>query len=434
LLEAVIFAGVSTLLYHLGMGFLFFLVPLQAVRVRRGRRSFFVTMGLAFGFILAVKLVSQAGAPGASAAPFLLMETFEVLVLMAGLATVQLPGLFPELSIPPLRRVTRLVLVTGLAGLISVPVILHLRDNETFNAGLLQVFDSLAAGLQRSLDAVELGAPPAGAEAPEGQTAPGGPEAPGSGAPATSAPAQGPGRGVLENADTFPQATPGSGAMPPGPFSGAYSLARIASSGRALMEFVGVVFWRFFLFSYFLLVGLSWWLGSRLGIRFPSGGSARWASWRGTVFGARTGRDPGVAAERAGVGALSQEAQPAAVPGAGQWPRVLDFRLPDTYIWPLIGSLAVVLIGLMTPLGVLDLVAWNLAAIVLFLYGVSGIGVLQFFLRKFRVPRGMRVLLAIMLGVLLLSPRANLAVIILVPGLGVSEIWLRYRTRERSNG
>ena len=32
MLEAVIFAGVSTLLYHLGMGFLVFLVPLQVVR------------------------------------------------------------------------------------------------------------------------------------------------------------------------------------------------------------------------------------------------------------------------------------------------------------------------------------------------------------------------------------------------------------------
>ena len=43
MLEALIFAGVSTLLYHLGMGFLFFLVPVQVVGVRRGRRSFLVT-------------------------------------------------------------------------------------------------------------------------------------------------------------------------------------------------------------------------------------------------------------------------------------------------------------------------------------------------------------------------------------------------------
>jgi hypothetical protein len=46
----------------------------------------------------------------------------------------------------------------------------------------------------------------------------------------------------------------------------------------------------------------------------------------------------------------------------------------------------------------------------------------------------MRLLLGFLLCVLVMSPRANLAVFILIPGLGVSEIWLKYRTKERSNG
>jgi hypothetical protein len=427
LLEALIFAGVSTLLYHLGMGFLFFLVPVQVVGVRRGRRSFLVTMGLAFVFILAVKLVSQAGAPGGDAAPFLVMEAFVVLVLMAGLAAVQLPGMYPRIPIPPLRRVTRLVLVTAIAGLISLPVILYLRGNEPFNAGLLQVFDSLAGGLQRSL-----GMP--GAEGAKVTPGGGGDEPAGGGATFSQGAESGGDTTLRRGAEVSSEPPPMARGLPAGPFSGVYSLARIAASGRALMEFVGMVFWRGFLFSYFLLVGASWWLGTRLGVRFPGRGPTGLHSpWRRALFSRET-PPAGTGTDGSGPHGEAPGASVAVGAAVRDWPRVVDFRLPDTYIWPLIASLATILIGLMVPLGALELAAWNLAAIVLFLYGLSGIGVLQFFLRKFRVPRGMRLLLAFLLGVLLLSPRANLAVIILIPGLGVSEIWLRYRTRERSNG
>jgi len=355
--EAVVFAGVSTLLYHLGMGFVLFLVPLQVVLVRKGRRPFFASLGIAFLLILVVKLVIQGGAIDEAAAPFLLLEMSVVLALVGGLALVQVPELFPETNVPPMRRVTRLVLATALAGVLSLPLILYLRGNEAFNAGLREVFDALALALQRTFG-------------------------------------------------------PGSEAM----------IGQAAFSGQALLGFVGEIFWRGFLFSYLVLLGLSWWLGTRLGFRFPG------RSWG----------PPGAAPEAAEPDAIAPEAGPDLPANrdfpARPWPRIREFRLPDTYIWPLIGSLAVVLLSLVVDLGPLELAAWNAGVILLFLYGVSGIGVLQFFLRKFRVPRGMRLMLAIILGILVFSPRANLAVFILIPGLGVSEIWLKYRTRERSNG
>jgi hypothetical protein len=359
--EAVVFAGISTLLYHLGMGFVLFLVPLQVVLVRRGRRPFFTSLGAAFALILVVKLIIQGGSIGGEAAPFSLLEISVVLAFMGGLVLVQVPELFPQTRLPAMRRVTRLVAVTAAVGVVSLPLVLYLRGSETFNAGLREVFDALAAALQRTLGGG------AGLEAP----------------PATG----------------VPEAVPAPGGMDAG-------LLQAAFSGEALMSFVGQIFWRGYLFSYLLMLGLSWWLGTRLGTRFPSR-----PSWRG-------GRSP----------------EGGEAPATRAWPRIVEFRLPDAYVWPLIASLAVILLGLVVDLGPLGLAAWNAGVILLFLYGVSGIGVLQYFLRRFRVPRGMRVLLAILLCILVFSPRANLAVFILIPGLGVSEIWLKYRTRERSNG
>lgn len=363
MVEAVVFAGISTLLYHLGMGFVLFLVPLQVVLVRRGRRPFFTSLGAAFALILVVKLIIQGGEVGGEAAPFLLLELAVVLALMGGLVLVQVPELFPHTRLPATRRVTRLVAVTAAVGVLTLPLVVYLRGNQTFNAGLREVFDALAAALQRALGGG------AGLEAPPAEGAPAAP------------------------------AVPAPGGLDAGLFQAAFS-------GQALMAFVGQIFWRGYLFSYFLMLGLSWWLGTRLGTRF-----AGRPAWRGG-------------------GRAAGEGEPA----AGAWPRVAQFRLSDAYVWPLIGSLAVILLGLVVELGALELAAWNAGVTLLFLYGVSGIGVLQYFLRRFRVPRGMRVLLAILLAILVLSPRANLAVFILIPGLGVSEIWLKYRTRERSNG
>ena len=382
MVEAVVFAGISTLLYHLGMGFLLFLAPLQMLLVRKGPRSFGVSLGLAFVFILAVKLVTQGGGLDSRTAPFVLLEMFVVLALMGGLVLLQLPELWAEARQFAVRRVTRLVLVTAVAGMLSVPVIVHLRNNESFNTGMLQVFDSLAAGLRRTFgeDALR-----EGSDATQ---------------PPTASVPQAP-FGSREGSDAL--------------------LGTAVSSGQALMAFVGRIFWRGFLFAYFLLLAGAWWLGTWAGTRLRSFRA-------GPLFAPAQGGPEqdrgGLAASKAGEG-FSGIAEP---------PRIAEFRLPDSYIWPLIGSLALVLLALVQPLGILEPIAWNAAVILMFLYGISGIGVVQHFLRKLRVPRGMRWLLAFLLIVLVLSPRANLAVFILIPGLGVSEIWLKYRTKERSNG
>jgi len=157
---------------------------------------------------------------------------------------------------------------------------------------------------------------------------------------------------------------------------------------ESLMQISSTFLLRSFLFDYFLLLTFSWWLG--------------------TVIGARTvGKKHGLT-------------------------RVADFKLPDTYVWPLIVSLGLVLGTLLVPVEFLEILAWNSLLIMVFLYGVAGLGILRFLLKKLKIPVGFRWLLILAIIILAMTPRINFIILILVPGLGVSETWLKYRREERS--
>jgi hypothetical protein len=112
--------------------------------------------------------------------------------------------------------------------------------------------------------------------------------------------------------------------------------------------------------------------------------------------------------------------------------RLVGFSLPELYVWPLIGSLALVLADIAFGVGFAGYVGWNVGLIMLFLYGLQGLGVVQFAFARYSVSRTLRLLTYVVLAVLFLSPGANIAVVVGLPGLGVSEIWLKYRTRRRN--
>jgi hypothetical protein len=333
-IEAVLFATLAALLYHLGMGFVLFLVPVQVALARRGRRGFYTAALLAFVLIVAVKLW-LVRRNLAEALPFTLAETVAVAALLGGLALVQLPELEGALAGLRLARVPRLLAATALAGLVSVPVILRLRADEAFTAGLRELFGELAAVLNSALRGAE-------------------------------------GLGSLG---------------PQGPLGESAGAAAGPVSAESLMQAVREILSRSFLFSYFVVLAFAWRAGSALGAR-------------------SVGRAPG-------------------------FRPLKDFRLPDGYIWPLIASLAVVALNEVVSVGALELAAWNLLLIMALLYGLSGIGILRFLLSRYRLPPGLRWLLVGAMIVMALTPRLNLAVAVLVPGLGVSEIWVNYR-KERS--
>jgi hypothetical protein len=112
-------------------------------------------------------------------------------------------------------------------------------------------------------------------------------------------------------------------------------------------------------------------------------------------------------------------------------PRVDRFVVPSHGIWVLIASAAGVMLSLVTEVSVVEPVAWNLALVALLFYGLEGIGVGRYLLRRYRVSQGMRMLIAAGAIVLLFIPGVNLIVLLGLPGLGVSELWIDYNRFER---
>jgi len=312
-------AGVSALLYHLGIGLPAFLIPLQVVRVRKGARHFLVAAALAFVAIAGVRLALAAGQLSGAGTPALVLELSVVLGMLAGLAWIQLPELMGRPALLPGGRVVRLLVATAAAGLASVPLISYLGRNQAFTAGLGRLFDAAAALLNRLLD-------PAGAEA--------------------------------------------------------------GFRGEELAAMTRAVFLRSYLLDYLLVLTFCWWVGTALGAR-------------------SLGRRPGITP-------------------------LARFRPAEALIWPLILGLALVLLNLVVPIGPLELAGWNLLLVMLFIYGLAGLGILRFLLERLGAPRGMRLLTWLVLGALAFAPGVNAALAVLVSGLGVSETWINYRNRERS--
>jgi hypothetical protein len=335
-IEILVFAAVSTLLYRLGMGPLLFLIPLQVLYIRRGKKSFgwaavvSLVSIIVIGLLLTRRWTSGDALAAATASslqtPSLVFELTVVVLMIGGLALIQLPEMNPALRLPRYPRATRLVLATVIAGALSVPAVLYLTGNEAFSAIIREFFSTL---VQSTNSAISNSRP-----------------------------------------ETLPVAVQ-------------------PIQTESLLRFISMVLRRTYLFYYFLILTFSWWLG--------------------TIIGARSmGNHPGLT-------------------------RIADFKLPDRYVWPLIASLALVVMNLLIPSQPLEILSWNALLILVFLYGVSGLGIIRFLLRKRNVRPGVRWLLIMAIVFLAMTPRIGIVVFILVPGLGVSEVWLKYRREERSN-
>ncbi|MFP4373715.1 MAG: DUF2232 domain-containing protein [Spirochaetaceae bacterium] len=112
--------------------------------------------------------------------------------------------------------------------------------------------------------------------------------------------------------------------------------------------------------------------------------------------------------------------------------RIRDFRLPDIFVWVLVAASGAALVGLVGNAGVFEHLAWNALFVALFLYGVQGLGIVWSLLDRFEVARGIRVGVGAALAILLLVPGANMLVMLGLPGLGVAETWIHFRSTERS--
>ncbi len=91
------------------------------------------------------------------------------------------------------------------------------------------------------------------------------------------------------------------------------------------------------------------------------------------------------------------------------------WHAPDTWVWGLIGCLAL----FMLPHELPRLIGWNLAILYAVVYGAQGTAIVDFYLRKFRVRPFMR---GLMLGILIAFPSA-----VFLVALGIVDIWADVR-------
>ncbi len=113
---------------------------------------------------------------------------------------------------------------------------------------------------------------------------------------------------------------------------------------------------------------------------------------------------------------------------SGNW----DF--PEQAVWLLFIPLTLVLAerllnqsGVFLLRGIPAYVVSNLLFIMSGLYGIRGIKIILQFIRRWNIPRQMNLLLILMLGMLIAVPGVNLILLVIVAGLGVSELWVNYR-------
>jgi hypothetical protein len=160
--------------------------------------------------------------------------------------------------------------------------------------------------------------------------------------------------------------------------------ASVFASTDDAIELVKDLFFRNFLFSYFLLLSADWALA--VGIH-------------GRVAG--------------GVGF-----------------KIEKFSVPETLLWPLLGLWALVLIDVLADMRMIGYAAWNGGMILLFVYALQGIAILRVLFRRYGVGKGLRIMVTAASVFVLLTPGINLVLIIGVPLLGVSEYWVHYRIGE----
>jgi len=147
-LEIVLFAGSSLLLYHLGFGFLLFLIPFQALAVRKGTGGMFASQAVMLAGLAAIRIVRVLrGQAGEGAWLMLGVELGIVAVLLLALAVVNLPALSGQ------RAVFRLLIATAAAGLLFTPLALALSRNRVF----LQEMEGLFAAVSQTMKAMLAG-------------------------------------------------------------------------------------------------------------------------------------------------------------------------------------------------------------------------------------------------------------------------------------
>jgi hypothetical protein len=113
---------------------------------------------------------------------------------------------------------------------------------------------------------------------------------------------------------------------------------------------------------------------------------------------------------------------------------VSNWDIPDHAVWLLFVPLTLLLgnrllqqSGLSLLTGIPSYAVSNLLVIMGGLYALKGIQIIQRFFRKWNIPRQLNLPLMLILGILIAVPGVNLVLLVVMAGLGVSELWVNYR-------
>ncbi|MEW6550235.1 MAG: hypothetical protein AB1407_12320 [Spirochaetota bacterium] len=109
--------------------------------------------------------------------------------------------------------------------------------------------------------------------------------------------------------------------------------------------------------------------------------------------------------------------------------RMSNFHIPSFLLWPTLGTWAGLFVILATGTkGIPALVGWNLALWTASFYAVQGIGILWHFSERYKAGRLARLFLPLLVLLLFVAPAAAAVALSILPILGITEVWLPYRT------
>jgi len=107
---------------------------------------------------------------------------------------------------------------------------------------------------------------------------------------------------------------------------------------------------------------------------------------------------------------------------------IITVMIPDYFVWVLIAALSLVLVDArFQPNPVLGYVGWNVFLIVMFLYGLRGMGLIRQMLEVRKVHPVVRFFLTFATVILLMHPRYGRVLLVGIPLIGISEIWIKYK-------
>ncbi|HTX72999.1 MAG TPA: DUF2232 domain-containing protein, partial [Rectinemataceae bacterium] len=109
-------------------------------------------------------------------------------------------------------------------------------------------------------------------------------------------------------------------------------------------------------------------------------------------------------------------------------PPLAEYRLPYVFLWPfLIAWAGVAASILLKAADLYQAVAWNLALLLSMGYAAQGLGIASHIFTRWHMPRTLRFAILLAVIITIATPTVGVIIAILIPLLGVTEVWIPYR-------